>query len=292
MPPQEVRELRALVAHRARLVKQHTQARNRLHSVLHRHNLLPPGKEPFSSVHRSWWEALELSVTEQLRVRQDLAILDGLEPLIIEVESELARLSTTEPWESQAPFLLQLPGIGVLSAMVLLSAIGDISRFESAKKLVGYAGLGASVHDSGQTHHTGKITKQGRREIRSAMVEAAWTAVRTHPRWKALFERLEKRLGSGKAIVAIARRLLVMVWHVLTERVADRFADAERVAFKFMTWSWKLGKQHRQGLDTASFIRKQLSQVGLGEELDSISRSGRTFRLPPIQQVAQLADTG
>ncbi len=65
--------------------------------------------------------------------------------------------------------------------MVLLSAIGDIDRFPSTKQLVGYAGLGACVHDSGQSHRTGGITKQGRGDLRGVLVETAWVAVRTHP---------------------------------------------------------------------------------------------------------------
>lgn len=287
VPPEEVRELRSLVNHRQRLVKQRTQTRNRLHAVLHRHNLVPPGKSPFSRVHRGWWDRLGLSVTEKLQVRQDLATVDHLEPLIMEVEKELARLTTIEPWADRATFLVQLPGIGVVNAMVLLAAIGDISRFESARKLVGYAGLGPSVHDSGQTHRTGKITKEGRREIRTTMVEAAWAAVRTHPYWRSQFERLRKRAGDGKAIVAIARKLLVVVWHVLTERVADRYVDVERVAFKFMNWSWALGKENRHGLDTASFIRGELTRLGIGDTLSSISRSGRIYRLPPIRDMAE-----
>jgi transposase len=67
-----------------------------------------------------------------------------------------------EPWSKQVPFLLQLPGLGVLSAMTILSAIGDIARFPSAKYLVGYAGLGARIHASGQVQRTGGITKEGR----------------------------------------------------------------------------------------------------------------------------------
>lgn len=59
--------------------------------------------------------------------------------------------------------------------------MGDITRFPSAKKLVGYSGLGASVHASGQTQRTGPITTQGRRELRTVLVEAAWTAVDHHP---------------------------------------------------------------------------------------------------------------
>jgi len=145
----------------------------------------------------------------------------------------LAHLSVSEPWAHQVIFLIQLPGIGLLTAMTIpstllrtgLSAIGDISRFLTAKKLVGYGGLGARIHASGQTCRSGGITKQGRRELRTAMIEAAWVAVRTHPHWEAQFQRLEKRIGKQKAIVAMARKLLVVVWHVLSEQVADRYGD-------------------------------------------------------------------
>ena len=83
-------------------------------------------------------------------MQQDLSLLHSLEELVGAVEAELGRLSTCEPWVKQVPFLIQLPGLGVLSVMSILAAIGDITRFPSAKKLVGYAGLGASVHDSGE----------------------------------------------------------------------------------------------------------------------------------------------
>jgi len=67
---------------------------------------------------------------------------------------------------------MQLPGFSVLLTMIILAAIGDITRFPSPKKLVGYAGLGASVHSSGKTHRIGHITKTSRRELRWALVEA------------------------------------------------------------------------------------------------------------------------
>ena len=281
VPPTEVRELRGLLSHRQRLVRQRTQARNRLHAVLHRHHLAPPGPAPFAATWRDWWARLALPATERLRVRQDLALLDSLEPLIGEVERELARLSTMEPWTSQAAFLLQLPGIGVLNAMVLLAAIGDVARFPTAKKLVGYAGLGARVEQTGQTRRTGGITKQGRRELRAALVEAAWVAVRTHPWWRAVFERLEQRRGGGKAIVAIARKLLVVVWHVLQAREADRHADAAQVASKFLRWSEQVGKVARGGEPAGAFVRRELTRLGIGEELSRITRSGQVYRLPP-----------
>ncbi len=262
VPPPEVRELRALVAHRRRLVTQRTQARNRLHSILHRHNLVPPSGNLFAAAHRSWWDGLGLPPSERLQAKQDLALLDCLQPLIKEVEAELTRLSTIEPWAAQVPYLVQLPGIGVLSAMVLLSAIGDISRFPSAKKLVGYAGLGASVHDSGQSRHTGHITKQGRKEIRHTLVEVAWAAVEHYAYWKALFGRLATRMARSNAIVAVARKLLVTVWHVLTHRQADRRAEAEKVAFKFIAWAADLGKDGRQGLTQDRRLRSAPAHSG------------------------------
>ncbi len=233
VPPIEVRELRGLLAHRRRLVQQRTQLRNRLRSLLHRHHLVPPTGDPFATSQRSWWEEAPLSAVERLRAHQDLLQLDQLTPLITAVEAELARLSVVEPWAAQVPYLLQLPGIGLISAMTLLAAIGDIARFPAAKHLVGYSGLGAGVHVSGQTHHGGPITKQGRREIRAVMVEAAWVAVARHPHWQREFQRLAARIGRGKAIVAIARKLLVVVWYVLSGQVADTHADEAAVARKY-----------------------------------------------------------
>jgi len=181
VPPAPVRELRVLVAHRQRLVRQRTQAANRLHSVLHAHQIAPPAGRLGSAGQQAWWDQLALSPVERLRVQQDLTLLQTAERLIFSVDAELTRLSTQDPWKELAPFLMQLPGFAVVTSMTVLAAIGDITRFPSAKKLVGYSGLGASVHASGQTHHTGPITKQGRRELRTVLVEAAWSAVDHHP---------------------------------------------------------------------------------------------------------------
>jgi transposase len=289
VPPVQVRELRALVSHRKRLVNQRTQVRNRLHAVLHRHNLtLPPGK-PFAAHQQQWWLSLDLSASEKLRVQQDLSLSASLEELIGAVEAELGRLSTCEPWVKQVPFLVQLPGLGVLSVMSILAAIGDVTRFPSAKKLVGYAGLGASVHDSGETHQGGHITKEGRRDLRGVMVEAAWVAVEHHPHWKGQFERLTKRIGKQKAIVAIARKVLVAVWHVLTEQQADCHADAQAIARKLMNWIAHHGLTPGQHRDRLLLLYQQLDQLGLSEELEEIDYYGTTYRLSVRQQLLRAA---
>jgi transposase len=288
VPPQDVRELRNLIAHRRRLTQMHTQIVNRLHSLLHRYHFVPPTGELFWDSHRAWWEGLVVSPTERLRMRQDLATLDHLRPQLAEVDQELARLSLESPWAEGVPFLMQLPGFGLLTVMTILGAVGTITRFESAKQLVGYAGLGASVHDSGQMHRGGRITKQGRKDLRHVLIEAAWTAVQHHPYWKREFERLTARTVKGKAIVTIARKLLVAVWYVLSKQQVDRHADPHIVGLKFFAWSWKLSPAQHNGLSRRQFVRYHLMQLGLGNDLTHIQRGGTKRPLAPVDEVRQL----
>ena len=85
------------------------------------------------------------------------------------------------------------------------------------------------------------------------------------------WERLEPRLGKNKAIVAIARKLLVAVWHILSKGCADRFADPERVARKLLNHAYRLGRARRpQGQTAVQYVRQQLDRLGLGAELTAI----------------------
>jgi hypothetical protein len=108
-------------------------------------------------------------------------------------------------------------------------------------------------------------------------------AVANHAYWKALFDRL----GSHKAIVAIARKLLAVAWHVLAEQVADREAVPEEVAGKFLEWSWEVGRAYGRSLTTVAFIRRQLLQVHIGDTLTTVFRGAKTLRLPPPEALAQ-----
>jgi transposase len=281
VPPPEVRELRALVTHRQRLLKQRTMAKNRLQSLLHQHNLIPPVSDPFAPSHQAWWETFEqqLPPSERLRAQQDRAVVTYLTALLHTAEAELARVSQQEPWKAQVPFLIQLPGISVIGAMTVLAAIGDISRFASAKHLVGYAGLGAQIHASGQVHRSGSITRAGRAELRTTLVEAAWTAVRTSAWWRARYEHYTARMSAAKAIVAIARKLLVVIWHVLTDRAADRQADPVAVARRLFRWGACHHLATRSGLSRGGFVRKALDQIGVGQDLSRLAINGSTYLL-------------
>jgi transposase len=285
VPPVPVRELRGLISYRWRLVKMSTMIQNRLHSLLHRHNIQVPEGGLDTEKNQAWWEQQEFCPIEALQVKQELATLAQIEQHKEEIEQELGRLSLTEPWASQSAYLMQLSGVGVVITMTVLAAIGEISRFESPKKLVGYAGLGAGVHDSGKEHRDKKITKSGRKELRWAMVEAAWRAVRSNPYWKKQFEVLKRRKHPNQAIVMIARKLLVTVWYVLSRQEAFRHASEEDLAYKMLIWSWSMNEEARQGMTPQQFAKYGLLRLGIGRDLTRIVKGGYPRRLAPAEEV-------
>jgi len=293
VPPAHVRELRALISYRQWLVKIGAMIRNRLHSLLHRHNLAAPEGVLSGQENRSWWDAQAFSPLERLQVRQELAMLDEIEKHKAEIDHELGQMSVGEVWGRQATRLMQLPGFGVIIAMTILGAIGDVTRFESARKLVGYSGLGAGVHDSGKEHRDKKITKSERKELRWALVEAAWRAVRMSPYWKAQFEALKRRKRPNQAIVAIARKLLVAVWHVLTKDETDCHASEEDLAWKMLLWSWSLDDETRQGLTRKQFAKYGLLRLGVQSDLTRFVRSGVPRRIASTEEVlARMTELG
>jgi transposase len=291
VPPVEVRELRGMISYRNRLVKTSTMIRNRLQSLIHRHNLiLPKGKLR----DKAWWEAQKVSALEKIQIRQELAMLDEMEKHKGEVDGELGRQSLGEVWGKQAMRLLQLSGFGVIVTMTVLSAIGDVTRFESGKKLVGYSGLGAGVHDSGKEHIEKRITKSGRKELRWAMVEAAWRAIRISPYWKEQYEKYLRRMRKpNQAIVVIARKLLVVVWHVLTKEETDERVNEEDLAYKMLVLAWDLDEDVRMGLSYKQFAKYALMKLGVEKDITRFVRKDVPRRLAPREEVlTRMAELG
>jgi transposase len=291
VPPQEVRDLRALVAQRAKMTRLATQAKNRLHASLQRHHLAPPAGNPFHPDQSGWWKALPLGKLEQANQHSDLDTLRFAEGQLTRLTSTMNEIAAED---ERVPRLVQLSGFAAVTSLTVLAAIGTITRFPDPKHLVGYAGLVARVHDSGLTTRTGRITKSGRKDLRAAMVEAAQTAANTHPHWKAELKRLEPRLGRNKAIVAIARKLLVAVWYVLNGQ-PDRFAEPELVARKFFQHAYRIGQDNRpEGQSTAEYVREQLDQLGLGAELTRIpwGNKKKPLPLPPSKLLVQKEVSG
>lgn len=105
VPPMEVRELRALISHRRRVIDVRTAIKNRLQSGLHRHHLVLPSGHPFAAIHRAWWDTLAVSPTERLPLKHDLATVAQLDTQIAEIDVELQRLSCVAPWSERVTYL-------------------------------------------------------------------------------------------------------------------------------------------------------------------------------------------
>jgi hypothetical protein len=210
------------------------------------------------------------------------------------VDAELGRQSLGEVWGRQAVRLLQLSGFGVVISMTVLSAIGDIHRFECSEKLVGYSGLGAGVHDSGKEHQEKPITKEGRKELRWALVEAAWRAIRISPYWKEQYEKYLKRMRQpNQAIVVIARKLLVAVWHVLTKEETDVHVSEEDLAYKMLVLSWDLDEDVRMGLTYKQFAKYALMKLGVETDITRFVRKNVPRRVAPRAEVlARMEELG
>jgi len=288
VPPMHVRELRSLISFRWRLTKQITMSKNRLHSVVQRFNLDPPEGGLLTDKNKSWWEKQTFTDLTGFQVERDLEIVENLESQKEAIDQKLAELSNTEPWASDMVYLMQIPGLGLIFSMVILSAIGDIKRFSHPKKLVGYAGLGAGVHASGEKYQEKSITKEGRKELRWALVEAAWRAVGSDPYWKTQLKRLEKRMHRNKAIVAIARRMLVSIWHILTKREPYLHFDEETIAYKMLIWSWAMDEKSRHGMTPQQFAKYGLLRLGVGQDLERIVKGGSPRRIAPTEEILAL----
>jgi len=157
VPPQEVRDLRGLVAQRRKMTGLATQAKNRLHAVLQRHHLLPPQGNPFHEAQQHWWLALRLGGLEKVNMLSDLETLRFAEVQQLRLTSMMEEMTSQQ---EQVARLLQVPGFGVVTAVTVWAAIGNIQRFADAQHLVGYAGLGARIHDSGMSTRRGGLPKQ------------------------------------------------------------------------------------------------------------------------------------
>lgn len=271
VPPKHVRELRQVLAQRREMVETHTQIVNRLHSVAHRHHLKHERGKRFNEKNTGWQKDSRLSGMEQFQLKLEMENRAYLEKQIERIGKEVAKLSHQKPWRESMVYLMQLPGFGMITAMTVLAAIGEIERFETAQQLASYSGLVPGLEQSGTKKRGKGITKEGRKEFRWALVEVAQRAVKSDPYWKKRFEAMQKRMHRNQAIVAVARQILEVVWNVLTRRQAYRHFSPERIAYKYLTWGWQMDEEARDGLTRQQFTRYYLMRLGIGQDLTRIA---------------------
>jgi transposase len=210
--PLEVRQLRALLRHRASLVRLGTSLRNRIHAVAADHGF-DRSASYWTGPGRGWLAELALPQASREVVTDCLAVIDGLAPLIDRIDGELRQHAKADP---RVKVLTTLPGVGQFTALMMLAEIGDITRFPNARKLASWAGLTPTVRGSDLKVRHGHISKQGSAWLRWVLNQAAQTAKRS-PQFAATYSAIAKRRGKKIATIAIARKLLTRAYHLLAE---------------------------------------------------------------------------
>lgn len=216
--PKEIRDLRMGVRHRDQLVRLRTQAKNRIHAILASYNLVPSVSDLFGLKGRQFLaEVLEVELRSAARrvVQDNLDLIEHLNQQIKALESEMV---LTPEQEQTIRLLKTVPGVGRVIAITILAEIGDIQRFNSPKALCNWAGLTPKVRSSDLLVRHGRISKQGSSLLRAAMTRAATIASRTSKRWYLVHDGLVLRCGKQAAKVAVARRLLTVVYFMLKRK--------------------------------------------------------------------------
>jgi len=230
-PDEATRVRRRLISRRAQLVRQRTREKNQVHAVMVR-NLR--GKAPMSDLFgvngRAWLAAQALPVDEADTIAGCLRQVDFLDAEVGLVDRRIAAQVVDS---AEIRRLLTLPGFGPVAATALMAAVGDVSRFPSPRHLVGYLGLDPKVVQSGsEAARHGRISKRGPGYARHFLVEAALHARRSTGPMKAFGERVAARRGQNVATVAVARKLVVIAWNMLTRGEDYAFARPTLVAQK------------------------------------------------------------
>jgi len=212
-----------VLRHRIQLVRLRTLLRNRIHAALadHGHDR---AEGCWSGPGRQWLAGLPLPAGSREVIEDCLAMIDAVQAPIDRLDVEVRAHAKADP---RVTTLTRLPGVGPLTALVILAEIGDVARFGSARKLAAWAGLTPTVRGSDLTIRHGHISKQGSTWLRWILCEAAQTAKRS-PEFAATYQAITRRRGKKIATTAVARKLLTHAYHLLAE--ADNAAAGNSAA--------------------------------------------------------------
>lgn len=227
IPDARTQRLRRLTHRRAALSADTTAVKNRLHATLHQRLIQAPTPDLFRGEGLRWLRTLVLDEEGREALDSDLRILAAMDAEIDRVDDSIAHEAYADP---RARLLMTLPGFGVFTALTLLAAWGDPSRFPDADHAAAYLGVVPSTRQSGSTCSHGPITKQGAAHARWALVQAAHLAGRHAGPLGAAFRRLGRKKNYNVAVVACARKLARIAWLMLSHGEPYRYAmpDATR----------------------------------------------------------------
>jgi len=223
IPDLETRDDRELVRMRLEVGDKITAVKNQTLVLLKRNKFRKPGKtgKNWTKSHRLWLEesakpGSDLPSGARCALNSLVRQLSALEQETVYLTEQIQKLSQTPRYAEPVQELIELKGVGTLTAMVYLTEMGDLSRFNNRRQIGAYLGLVPSSKESGgKSDRKGHITHQGSSRVRKVLCQASWARVRTDLHEKKVYERIVERNPKHKniAVVASMRRLSIKMWH-------------------------------------------------------------------------------
>jgi transposase len=211
--PDNIREDRSLLRLRINLVSDRTRIMNRIHSLLDKYDLKCKYYSLYGVNSVKWLKSIALKGNDQVQLTNHIKNIEFLNSEITQIEKQI---SAEASHNENVRILISMAGIDCFSAMLIVSEIGDISRFSTADKLVSWCGLCPTVHQSGNSLYMGRMKKDGNKKINWIMIQAANTASRTDERMKKYYTKIAKRHGHNVAITHVANKMIRIIWAMLT----------------------------------------------------------------------------
>ena len=256
MPPEWIARMRRRLARRDQLVRARSRAKNEIHAVLMRClKGRPPVSDLFGVKGRDWLRGLKLPLVEDETVKAGLRHIEFLDAEIEQVERLICQEALQSP---QIKRLMTVPGVNVICAAIFLAAVGDIRRFKGSRPVVAYLGLDPRVYQSGSgPARGGRISKQGSPRARWALVEAARSVAQQPGPMHAFYERLRARRGHNVAVVAVARKLAVLFYCMLTREEDYAHQQPSLTAQKLRRLEVRAGDPTRPGKPTGVWATRE-----------------------------------
>jgi transposase len=243
-PDAKTRNLRALCTERANLSADRTAIKNRIHAVLHQRLIEAPLGDLFSNDNLHWLTSLPLDPIGRQTLDRQLFFLDMIGTEAALFDDQLATIAYHTP---EMRLLMTIPGFDFPTAQSLLATLGDWRRFPSGDEAASYVGLVPSTYQSANNCHHGPITKQGKAHTRWMLVQAAQSLDTHGGPIGVFFRRMARKKNRNIAVVATARKLAVVAWHMLTNNEPYRYADPKTIEAKFSRLRIRATGKRRKG---------------------------------------------
>jgi transposase len=214
IPPRKIRDNREIIRYRASLVSMRTALKNRIHSLLSKNGIISEYSDLFGKKSLNHLQSLDLRDNYRFALDGYIRMALLLKKLIVETTQKIQKIVSKD---LKAELLTSIPGISYYSALLIVSEIGDVSRFSNAKKLCSYAGLVPSVRSSGGKTKYGSITKQGSKWLRWIMVELSKHFCMIPGKYSNMYARIAEKHGGNTARVAVSREMLKVIYYMLRD---------------------------------------------------------------------------